>query len=442
MELGDLAAAARRRWRWIVAATVLGAALAAALAFVPPVQYESTARLYATPSDSTDETLSSTTATYLDLSRSTVVARGTIDQLDLGATPRELLRNTSVASPPDSSILEVSGRSSTPRGARAVADTYARVVIAYVAAVTRGGELAPGSLDLTEAPTSSPLTLVQQADDPTAVRPVPPPAALALGLLVGLGVGVALAAVVDRRRPRIRSSRDVVAADPRATLLGALELDASFPPTASSVSATDQFRHLAAALTSSFPTGPRTICLSDVDQGGSAGSVGAHLAAAIAETGASVTLVDVDMRQQRLSQLLVQEPAPGLTDELKAVTPAAPEPRAIASGITLVTPGSDVSDPGALLGSPGLQEILAEVSTWADWTLLVAPPVSEHLDAAILGRRADAVVVPVELGSNDPAVLTSVIDAVESIGAPTPTFVTTVTNRARRKRASRHATPA
>jgi Mrp family chromosome partitioning ATPase len=61
--------------------------------------------------------------------------------------------------------------------------------------------------------------------------------------------------------------------------------------------------------------------------------------------------------------------------------------------VRLLAAGSGTSDPGALLGSPQLKDLLAEASAGYDLVLIDSPPVLSVSDAIPLATAADAVVV-------------------------------------------------
>ncbi len=114
---------------------------------------------------------------------------------------------------------------------------------------------------------------------------------------------------------------------------------------------------------------------------------------------ASVLLVDANLRHPSLHETFQVAGTPGLGDVL--LNTAGPvdaiEPTGV-ERLNLMPAGRQASDPVAILMAKELAVVMEGFRKRYRLTLVLAPPVLDYADAAILGTRADAVIVPVVRG--------------------------------------------
>lgn len=126
----------------------------------------------------------------------------------------------------------------------------------------------------------------------------------------------------------------------------------------------------------------------------------ANLAVTIAQGGRQVILVDADLRRPRQSRLFGVAEGPGLSESL-LVDRALDEPPLQPSGVpglSLLTAGAQPPNPAELLASPRMRALIETLKGRADIVLFDAPPVVPVTDAAILGARADGVLLVIRAG--------------------------------------------
>jgi polysaccharide biosynthesis transport protein len=132
-----------------------------------------------------------------------------------------------------------------------------------------------------------------------------------------------------------------------------------------------------------------------------------NLAVAFAQTGKSVVLVDLDLRRPRVHQLLQTPQVPGLTDLLK--DPSRLDEVLVEFDDRRVFGDSDLGDsrgrlqvlpsgfippnPGELVASPRLLELLNQLSLRADIVLIDSPPMLHVGDAAAMTNSVDAMFI-------------------------------------------------
>ncbi|RME32160.1 MAG: polysaccharide biosynthesis tyrosine autokinase [Thermoflexia bacterium] len=126
----------------------------------------------------------------------------------------------------------------------------------------------------------------------------------------------------------------------------------------------------------------------------------ANLAVTMAQGERRTILVDADLRRPRLHAIFGVSNDRGLTTMF--VEPAAmANPPLVDVGVEnlwLLPSGPLPPNPADLLGSRRMDEVLAALRARADILLFDAPPVIEVTDAAVLGRKADGILLVMTTG--------------------------------------------
>ncbi len=122
-----------------------------------------------------------------------------------------------------------------------------------------------------------------------------------------------------------------------------------------------------------------------------------NLAYSMAQSGASVLLVDGDLRKPTIASKLAVDRVPGLTNLLVSredyrkfiqQSPHAP-------GMDLLTAGDIPPNPSELLSSVRMQELMAQMSRDYDYILVDLPPVTVVSDTIAVSKVLDGVVLVV-----------------------------------------------
>jgi non-specific protein-tyrosine kinase len=124
----------------------------------------------------------------------------------------------------------------------------------------------------------------------------------------------------------------------------------------------------------------------------------ANLAVTMAQSGRKTILVDCDLRRPSLHTLFDLQSEPGLTN---AILDEAGEPNLQETNVEnlwLLASGPKPPNPADLLGSRKIDQLLEKLSGMADMILFDAPPVIAVTDAAVLGAKADGVLLVVSAG--------------------------------------------
>jgi capsular exopolysaccharide synthesis family protein len=390
----------RRRWRWVVAVTLLAVAGGVAWSLLSTPTYEATGRVFFSLEygDSASDLVQgsnytqSQVASFAELVDTPAVLTPVINELDLDLRPAELAQSVSAAAPVDTVLIEVTVTDASPERrvdiANAVLDSLSSVV----------EDLAPANA---QGAPSVRATTVAEAETPDQAVSPDLPLALALGLFGGLLLGLAAAALRDGLDNRVRDA-SVLSRLTDLPLLGSIPTRADRATAATVVETephslnAEAFRLLRTNLQFvDLPTGDQgqpglkvlTVSSSLSSEGKS--SIAANLAVAMAETGARVLLVDADLRRPAVAGLLGIEGAVGLTTVLlgRAQVTDVVQPWG-ASGLEVLPSGAVPPNPSELLGSPAMRRLLGELRARYDYVVLDTTPLLAVADAAILSRLA------------------------------------------------------
>jgi capsular exopolysaccharide synthesis family protein len=230
---------------------------------------------------------------------------------------------------------------------------------------------------------------------------------LALGALVGLMGGMGLALLLENLNPAIYSMDDLEATA-GASLLGRIpsfkirkgirQETILLKNSAAQSLAGEAFRTLSTntlALTSG--TRLKTVLVSSAEPRAGKSTVLANLAAAMAQAGRRVVVVDSDLRNPCVHEIFGLAREPGLCDAIL-------NPNRLGTvvqetgvkGVRALTAGSSPLHPAEVLNAPSLLEVIQKLTEEADIVLWDSPPVLTAADAAGLAPTVDGVVLVVE----------------------------------------------
>ena len=179
----------------------------------------------------------------------------------------------------------------------------------------------------------------------------------------------------------------------------------------------------------------RALLVTGAEAGDGSTTIAANLAAAFAQAGSHVALVDADLRRPAVHELFGLDNATGLATvlsggaELDEVLVASPVER-----LSLLTSGPTPPDPVALLESNGMRSVLETLGERYDLVVLDSPPAGTVADPQILGADADGILLVMELGRTG---LQAVVDAKAVLERSQGNVLGIAANRARHRAAGR-----
>jgi capsular exopolysaccharide synthesis family protein len=401
----------RRRKAWIAAGVLVGLLGAGLYSATAPRTYAATSASFFSleyGNSAADLVQGSTyaqnqVASFALLATTPAVLQPVIRQFELPESPQAFAGRVQASAPVDTVMVEVTVTDSSPKRSAELADA----VLASLSKLVE--DLAPTNDQ--GSPTVR-ATTVAPADVPTGPASPDVVLALVLGLVAGLAAGVAAAFARAALDTRVRDA-DVLAEVTSRPVIGTVGV---LPRgTGSSVvvardphgTYAESFRQLRTNLEflavpeefSRVDRGARAFLVTSSSSGEGKSTVAANLAAALAETSASVLLVDADLRRPSMASVLHLEGVAGLTTVLLGQAALADVVQEWGrGGLHVLTSGRIPPNPVELLGSPAMAKFVDEVRSEYDYVVVDTAPLLPVADAAVLSRLVDGVMLVVNAG--------------------------------------------
>ncbi len=250
------------------------------------------------------------------------------------------------------------------------------------------------------------------------------PAGTVLGFLFGLSLAFLLEVMDDT----VRKPRDV-ARYLQVPLLGVIP-DASADPQLRGVEPArvvqqapgsllgEAYRRCRANLELSGEASPKTVLVAAGNAGDGASSVAANLASTYISENKKVLLIDADFRRPSLQNLFPGHGgSAGLSGVLMGKCGLKQAVRASGQmGLDIIDAGPMPSDPGELLGSAKMRDMLKELAKTYDEIVIDGPPVLLVSDSKMLARAVDATVVVVNADTRR-GTAQRVVNEMQAVGA-------------------------
>lgn len=224
---------------------------------------------------------------------------------------------------------------------------------------------------------------------------------VAMVMLLGLGLGLLIVYVLDVMDDHFRSVEEIQwqLKTPVLTVVremaarsggGAAAIEVAQDPTGA---ASESFRTLRTAIALHDERTERIIVTS-AEPGDGKSTVAVNLAAAFAQSGKRTLVIDGDLRRPGLSTLLGLRGREGLSEVLRAESPAAESApsrirRDVIPGLDVLPCGARPVNPAELLASARMSELLTWTESTYDQVIIDTPPAPLASDTIILGRMAD-----------------------------------------------------
>ena len=170
--------------------------------------------------------------------------------------------------------------------------------------------------------------------------------------------------------------------------------------------------------------GCRKLCITSCAAGEGKSITILNLAISFAQTGQKVLLIDGDMRRPSLAKLLIEKPAPGLSNYLAGLNSENDVIRKeVYSNLDIILSGEIPPNPSELLGSDNMQKLLDTMSKRYDYILVDLPPVGVVADACVIANSLDGVLFLVRQNSTERDAVANSVKQLELSGAKLLGFV-------------------
>ncbi len=458
--LGPYLRALRRHWLLISAITVLCGAVAGATVVRSSRTYQATATVLVSPLDQGDANFVNTgvvletgepvrtVQTAGALIDSLPAAQATAAKMGRGWSTNQVQSAVSVTPLGQSDVLNVTAQAGSAAQAVRLANTFAQAAVGYRASIVQhnieaqlrelnnhlnflgGGGIGNVSLAQQLATRIAALRAAQVGSgDPTlsvsglartaSTTGAPRWLIVLLALIGGFAIGSVAALAVDFFNRRVRDVDEIKALFPVPVLAALPQLGGGggggvLRPDKFTPAAFEQIRMLRVQL-ASRKRAP-VIMLTSAGAGDGKTTLAAALAAAFAETGEQVILMDLDMRKPEIARIFGLKArrsvslADGVLEELLVDVPDMPRVR------VLPAPRGDVALFSTLLAR--LPKLLDEAESKAGHVIIDAAPVGVVSESLEVAKVCDQVVVAVRPGHTDRQRLSLTNDLLTRASAP------------------------
>lgn len=425
MELQDYWRIVRKSWMMIVAITLTVMAAVAAYTLTRTPEYKSTTELYISVR-ANEGTLGemqqgsgyarSAIDSYADVVSTSIITEKVAEELGGSFSASEVEKRVSASAVKDTVLMNISATDSDPDVAAEIANVTGRV---FSDVVTNQLEKpAEGS------PTRVVIDTVEPAQVPAAPESPNPKRNMALGLLLGLALGLGVAVLVDVLDTRVRTRRDItditttpilgqLAYDPDSDVRPLLVQDDPLSPRA------EAFRALRTNLQFLRVEGnPHSFVITSTGPSEGKSTTAANLAITLAQSGASVCLVDGDLRKPRMATLFGIEGGVGLTEVIigRSSLESVMQPWG-KNDLVLLPAGHRPPNPSELLGSQEMADILSALQRQYDYVIVDAPPILTVTDAAIVAKHVGGVLMVAAVGEARKDAVEMAIETLDHIQA-------------------------
>lgn len=420
MELKDYLRVIRQRWISIVAAALIGLALAAGYTFLQTPQYQAKSQLFVSVkggASAADVSQGNAFAekrvtSYVSLATSPRVLQAVAREVNLAGGAKALAGRVVATTPAQTVLIDITATDPDAQQAANIANSAAKQLITAVNEV--------------EDVSIVHLSIFEQATPASSPSSPRVPLNLALGALLGLLVGAGCAFLREVLDTRIRNQADVERTV-EAGVLGTFAADSSVE-NQPLVTQGDQYSHRAESFRqlrthlhfTNISGGAQTVVVSSSIPGEGKTSTAVNLAIMLAESGTRVLLVDADLRRPRVAKYLGVEGSVGLSGVLSHTVALEDAIQEWGRGgaLHVLASGRSAPNPSELLGSPTMEKLITRFETDYEVVVIDAPPLLPVTDPAVLGSMASGVVLVVSAdGRTNRADLAQAVANLEAVNA-------------------------
>ncbi|GAB3308217.1 polysaccharide biosynthesis tyrosine autokinase [Epidermidibacterium keratini] len=424
MTLYDYVRAIRTHWIVILVLALLGAAAGYGYSQLVQPLYRSETQVIVVPTRGDSATdlvqgsnyVQSLVQTYSILATSPTVLDPVIDDLGLDDTAARLARRIDVTVPLDTVAITIGVTDPSPELARETADAIADELASAVEEVSPvGADQQPAVQVETIATARSPQF------------PIIPNTRLntGIGLAAGLALGVVFALVRRKLKTKVSDAQGVSELTD-LPILGEIPMVSDSMSVARAIDAhphgrvAESMRQVAANLKFvDIDKSRRVIMVTSGLSTEGKSSVSLGLALTLAEAGHRVLYLEADLRRPSAATYTQLEGSVGLTNvlisDLTLVEAAQSWGR---SNLTILTSGPTPPNPGYLLSSGRLQQVIEEGRARFDYVIVDTAPVLVVSDALWLSAYVDGTIFVVRANRTKQEQLTEALGALENTHTP------------------------
>jgi capsular exopolysaccharide synthesis family protein len=184
----------------------------------------------------------------------------------------------------------------------------------------------------------------------------------------------------------------------------------------------ESYRHLrTSVLLSTAGRAPKSLLVTSSLPGEGKTTTAVNTAISLAQTGASVVIIDADMRRPRLQSIFGLRDQAGLSSILSSDCSDAEMLTLVskdqASGLNVLTSGPIPPNPAELLGSDQMRRLITALQKSFNHVVVDSPPVSSFTDGVLISTMVDGVLLVVHGGRSSRHIVRRSRQLLQDVGA-------------------------
>ena len=273
---------------------------------------------------------------------------------------------------------------------------------------------------------------------------------LLVGLLLGLGLGVGIVFARPAFGTKIRSPEDIKHAGlPTLTVINRMVMNGKTRRTADgklldmhlvahthrSSSVVESYRHLFTKVKSAQEKHQlQSLLITSVKEGEGKSITVSNLAIVAAESDQRVLVVDTDLRRPMIHQIFGRNQEPGVMNVIDGDGLPGMIHLNVLPNVSVMCSGAAPPNPGAVIGSIRMRDLLLDLNRDFDLVLLDSPPIFAVNDPLILSTLVDGIILIVSAGDTT---RTELEEGIEALGDMADKILGVVLNNFNRRKAYR-----
>jgi polysaccharide biosynthesis transport protein len=341
------------------------------------------------------------------------VAEGVHKQLKGSPNASELLEEVKVEAEPDADVLDIAATTTSPQQSARLANAFAEEYIAFrtrseladVETAQRSLQqqleaLPAGSVERANlqqslqrlgelrAVAGGGASIIGRATPPSSPSGSSLSTTVIVGLLIGIALALSLIFLAESLDRRIKTIEEFEAQYRLPALTGVMQSAFRYQNAGERATMLEPYRILRSALDFAAVTRELdTLMVTSAIPGEGKTTVSIDLAHAVALTGRSVALVELDLRRPTFAQQFNLDTHRGLSTALTHGAPLSEllvNPFPELPNFSVLPAGRLPHNPSEILGSERITEMIASLQSANDMVILDAPPLNPVADAQIL----------------------------------------------------------
>ena len=184
----------------------------------------------------------------------------------------------------------------------------------------------------------------------------------------------------------------------------------------------ESYRHLrTSVLLSTAGRAPKSLLITSSLPGEGKTTTAVNTAISLAQTGASVVIIDADMRRPRLQQIFNVDRREGLSSVLSSDATEADMLAMVetdeASGLDVMSSGPIPPNPAELLGSDQMRRLMTALQAHYTHVIVDSPPISSFTDGVLISTMVDGVLLVVHGGKSSRHIVRRSKQLLNDVGA-------------------------